>query len=88
MNSGQPHRWSGWPGAICLDCGAEDKREVCAALCHWPPCDCEEGSVWCGIGYERCDKCSGTGVLPCQNPECQNDVCPEPGSRNYDPDYP
>lgn len=23
------HRWSGWPGAWCLDCGAEDKRELC-----------------------------------------------------------
>ena len=23
------HRWSGWPGAFCLRCGAEDPREVC-----------------------------------------------------------
>jgi hypothetical protein len=23
------HRWSGWPGAWCLDCGAEDERERC-----------------------------------------------------------
>ncbi len=22
------HRWSGWPGAWCLDCGQEDKREL------------------------------------------------------------
>jgi hypothetical protein len=21
------HRWSGWPGAWCLDCGAADPRE-------------------------------------------------------------
>jgi hypothetical protein len=21
------HRWSGWPGAWCLDCGAPDPRE-------------------------------------------------------------
>ncbi len=21
------HRWSGWPGAWCLDCGAGDPRE-------------------------------------------------------------
>lgn len=22
------HRWSGWPGAWCLDCGCEDKNEL------------------------------------------------------------
>lgn len=22
------HRWSGWPGAWCLDCGIEDPMEV------------------------------------------------------------
>lgn len=22
-----PHRWSGWPGAWCLDCGIEDPVE-------------------------------------------------------------
>ncbi len=30
------HRWSGWPGAWCLDCGAEDAREVCLAGIHRP----------------------------------------------------
>ena len=25
------HRFSGWPGAWCLDCGAEDVREICVA---------------------------------------------------------
>lgn len=28
------HRWSGWPGAWCLDCGAEDPVERCAASGH------------------------------------------------------
>jgi len=23
------HRWSGWPGAWCLDCGCEDPSEIC-----------------------------------------------------------
>lgn len=23
------HRFSGWPGAWCLDCGQEDKTEIC-----------------------------------------------------------
>lgn len=27
----RPHRWSGWPGAICLDCGIEDQLEICLA---------------------------------------------------------
>ena len=25
------HRWSGWPGCWCLDCGIEDAREYCIA---------------------------------------------------------
>lgn len=25
------HRWSGWPGAWCLDCGAPDVSEACVA---------------------------------------------------------
>jgi len=25
------HRWSGWPGAFCLDCGIEDPMEFAAA---------------------------------------------------------
>jgi hypothetical protein len=25
------HRWSGWPGAFCLDCGCEDPREIALA---------------------------------------------------------
>jgi len=27
----EKHRWSGWPGAWCLDCGIEDQREICLA---------------------------------------------------------
>lgn len=25
------HRWSGWPGAWCLDCGCEDPTEIALA---------------------------------------------------------
>lgn len=25
------HRWSGWPGAWCLDCGKPDPREIALA---------------------------------------------------------
>jgi hypothetical protein len=31
------HRWSGWPGAMCLDCGVEDMQEVCMAECWKGP---------------------------------------------------
>jgi len=37
------HRWSGWPGAWCLDCGREDPTELCAIEhnegCIRPECD-------------------------------------------------
>lgn len=29
------HRWSGWPGAWCLDCGEFDPMEECVATCDW-----------------------------------------------------
>lgn len=32
------HRWSGWPGAVCLDCGIEDPCEACIA--NNPKCTC------------------------------------------------
>ena len=27
------HRWSGWPGAWCLDCGTSDPYEECVSVC-------------------------------------------------------
>ncbi len=33
--SGASHRWSGWPGAWCLDCGCEDPREAALAFGDW-----------------------------------------------------
>lgn len=35
------HRWSGWPGAWCLDCGIEDPAEACVA--NNPQCVCALG---------------------------------------------
>jgi len=32
------HRWSGWPGAFCLDCGEEDQNEICLAISCKCPC--------------------------------------------------
>lgn len=48
------HRWSGWPGAWCLDCGIEDQMEACIANhSHGPP-------------YDE----MGVSVDLCQNPPC------------------
>ena len=35
MKSPESHRWSGWPGAMCLDCGSDDAVELCIAECEW-----------------------------------------------------
>lgn len=35
------HRWSGWPGAWCLDCGMKDPTEYCQAN-HEQPCNRDE----------------------------------------------
>ena len=63
------HRWSGWPGAVCLKCGAEDPIEACMASQDglWTDCDCAAG----------CIECKGTGMLefePCE--EHQPKECP------------
>lgn len=51
------HRWSGWPGAWCLDCGIEDPREICLAVSH--PLDCEDPKCqeteYLEPGSRRCD---------------------------------
>lgn len=48
------HRWSGWPGAWCLDCGCEDPREVALA-------DGRVDDAGIAFGYERAD-------MICQEP--------------------
>ena len=30
------HHWSGWPGAYCLDCHAEEPNEICMGGCKCP----------------------------------------------------
>lgn len=51
------HRWSGWPGAFCLDCFVPDPDEECIAnhdaldyictICgeHWPQGECITGDA-------------------------------------------
>ena len=54
------HRWSGWPGAWCLDCGVEDQAEVCLATCRLPsmddyPCADHRNTTGPEPGSGRCD---------------------------------
>lgn len=59
------HRWSGWPGAWCLDCGTEDPVEYGVANgsdgnVMVPPCP-EPGShrhdPYCDYGANRTAPC-------------------------------
>lgn len=54
------HWWSGWPGAYCLKCGAEDAMENCLAGCL---CDCHD-EFYAGLNaYMRQPKfCSECGA--------------------------
>lgn len=79
------HRWSGWPGAWCLDCGNVDPAEECLAthdrlsfVCskcvqQWPQGPCEAGGLHNVI------------ETPCEDHPLTD--CPEPNSHNYDPYY-
>jgi hypothetical protein len=43
------HRWSGWPGAYCLDCGAGDPGEDALAHgCDDPRC-VEDNELYCMV---------------------------------------
>jgi len=67
------HRWSGWPGAYCLDCGQEDQCEICIA----------EHSVilQCVHGHFQCEE-----DHPMQICEVHvNGPCPSPGQMLADP---
>jgi hypothetical protein len=52
------HRWSGWPGAWCLECHAEDPNELCLAGCRCP-CHAE---FW--AEYARQEAEHGLEILP------------------------
>jgi len=63
------HRWSGWPGAICMVCGMEDQIEYCVATScpdSFITCDCETG----------CEFCCGTGTIPGDCEVHVNGSCP------------
>lgn len=62
------HNWSGWPGAFCLDCGAEDMIELCIAE--------HEVSITCIHGHLMCEE--GHPMQKCEIHK--NDSCPGPRS--------
>jgi hypothetical protein len=70
------HRWSGWPGAWCLDCGAGDQTERCAAT-HSDGLVCECGVVMCELSG------SGHRLRGCDLH--RNQPCPSPGAKLFDP---
>ena len=66
------HRWSGWPGAWCLDCGIEDPLELCINT-HGVLEQCIEGHPLCTThAMNFCLEHSAGS-------------CKEPGSRRCDP---
>lgn len=50
------HRWSGWPGALCLDCFVDDQNEICISV-HDVLLTCVYGHVMCENGHpmQDCD---------------------------------
>lgn len=73
MSEPKEHRWSGWPGAWCLDCGISDPWE--AALANG---DIE---VICQAGGEYPfyrDEEAKARIEALR-------YCPEPGSKRHDP---
>ena len=59
------HRRSGWPGARCLDCGAEDARELCLADGHEDGCPVCADSPCREPGSRRHDPYAPQTEAPC-----------------------
>ena len=69
------HRWSGWPGAWCLDCGRDDPYETALAD---------------GLIDFVDDPTSPDGMRMVISPEVEDQlhrdmICPEPGSNRWNP---
>lgn len=74
------HRWSGWPGAWCLDCGIDDARELCVAT-HDVAFHCAFGHFMDADDPFVC--LDGHPIVEC--PEHQNAPCPKPGANEHNP---
>lgn len=73
-DEGNQHRWSGFPGAWCLDCGVEDALELCIAV--------HDESLKCIHGH---DMCLEPDHPPNRCKEHVNGPCPTPGEGLHDP---
>ena len=49
MTTPTGHRWSGWPGAHCLDCGAAHAHEMAVARGWWDALENADRPEWMGI---------------------------------------
>jgi hypothetical protein len=67
------HRWSGWPGAWCLDCGCDDPRELALADGNWDVLGDGDGIVF----PPEVEAQIAAGM-----------DCPEPGSNRHNPYQP
>lgn len=72
------HRYSGWPGAWCLDCGTPDLREQALADDAWE------------IVFEDPNSPDPTGIKWLDHDkemwiETVLQICPEPGSNRFNP---
>lgn len=63
MRKADEHRWSGWPGALCLNCGVEDPLEQCIAD-HNVSITCVHGHVQCEEEHEM-QRCTEHVAGPC-----------------------
>lgn len=61
LNELDEHRWSGWPGGYCRDCGIVDPTETCMT----------EGHIMFGLDAH------GEPVIQelCKRPECRPGPC-------------
>jgi len=78
------HRWSGFPGAWCLDCGEYSAAEACIAAGDGPDPVCEN----CGETWPMTSECPTGDGHDIVWGECENHpwtTCPEPNSRRHDP---
>ena len=69
------HRWSGWPGAWCLDCGCDDPYEI--ALADDVLEEVDDPTSPMGFSYR----------VP-EHLKAEFDakmICPEPGSNRHNP---
>lgn len=67
------HRWSGWPGAFCVRCGAEDMAEICGTSHEHADLDPERGIcvIPCAALQAPClpARADDRAPCPCSHPD-------------------